>query len=171
MSNQMNDDDKLLLQKMIRENNTENNTNKIRELKHSSKIRKDISIIQNMKRKIRSKDFKKLDKECSSKCQFLFVNYPNIYNKMLKDEIDIKILYSFLDVLEKIENGEKDQHEASYEIGMLLKSIYVDKRLNSSGNVKTEKRTESKDNKSLKPKHKKMSYADFKKMQEENNTA
>ena len=35
--------------------------------------------------------------------------YPlsNIYNKLLKDEIQIKILYKFLDELERIEKGNK----------------------------------------------------------------
>ena len=40
-----------MLQKMIKENNTENNTEKIRTLKHSSKIRKDVSNIANIKRR------------------------------------------------------------------------------------------------------------------------
>jgi len=60
---------------------------------------------------------------------FLFKNYTIIYNKLLKNDLDIKILYQFLDVLESVENGENDQHEASYTIGMLLKKIYVDKKL------------------------------------------
>lgn len=41
----------------------------------------------------------------------------------------MNILYQFLDVLETVEEGEVDQHEASYTIGLLLKKIYVDKKL------------------------------------------
>jgi|TARA_B110000259_G_C13670886_1_gene264276 hypothetical protein len=62
------------------------------------------------------------------------MNYTLIYNKLLKNDLDIKILYKFLDVLETIENGTSDQHEASYEIGLLLKKIYVDKKLEDAPN-------------------------------------
>ena len=51
---------------------------------------------------------------------------------MIKNEINMKIMYRFLDVLSTIENGEKDQHEASYEIGMLLKQLYIDKKIDLS---------------------------------------
>ena len=77
-----------------------------------------------MKRKLKTKDFKTLDKEAIHKCSFLYSNYPNIYNKLLKDEIDIKTLYTFLDELAKIENGEQNQHEASYNIGLCL-NLYI----------------------------------------------
>ena len=63
---------------------------------------------------------------------FLFKNYTLIYNKLLKNDLDIKILYTFLDVLETIENGTRDQHEASYEIGLLLKKIYIDKKIDDT---------------------------------------
>ena len=147
-----------MLQKMIKENNTENNTEKIRTLKHSSKIRKDVSNIANIKRKNRNRDFKTLDRECQSKAGFLFRHYPIIYNKMIKNEINMKIMYRFLDVLSTIENGEKDQHEASYEIGMLLKQLYIDKKIDLS-------KEKTRQDKNIKPK--KLSYEEYKKMMAE----
>ena len=36
------------------------------------------------------------------------------------------ILNQFLDVLRKIEDGELDQHEGSFLVGTLLKTLYVD---------------------------------------------
>ena len=153
----MDDTQKELLNKMIKENNTEDNTSKIMNLKHSKLIRRDVSVIQNIKRKSRFKDFKTLDNEARSQnCGFLFQHYPNIYNKLLKNEIQIKVLYQFLDELEKIEKGKQNQHEASYKIGLLLKQIYIDKRID------TDKEEEDK-----KPTYKspvvKMSYEEFKK--------
>jgi hypothetical protein len=59
----------------------------------------------------------------------LFLNYTDIFNKIKKDEIDLQILFQFLDVLQKIENGLLDQHEGSFEIGTLLKKIYIDSAL------------------------------------------
>jgi hypothetical protein len=38
-------------------------------------------------------------------------------------------LYQFLNVLKDIEDGKKDQHEASFQIGTLLKEMYIDPRL------------------------------------------
>ena len=55
--------------------------------------------------------------------------YTDIYNKIRKDEIDVTILYKFLDVLKKIELGELDQHEAAFQVGTLLKKLYVDSAL------------------------------------------
>ncbi len=55
----------------------------------------------------------------------------------MKNEIQIKILYRFLDELESIEKGNQDQHEASYKIGMLLKEMYVDKRIDQEKEEKS----------------------------------
>ena len=146
-----------VLNRLIKENDVQDNTDKIKSLRHSPKIRNDVAVIQNVKRQLKTKDFAKLDKEAIHKCSFLYANYPNIYNKLLKDEIDIKVLYTFLDELAKIENGDQDQHEASYNIGMLLKSMYVDKKIGLD--------SKDKSNDSSKKKRKKtsnLSYAEYK---------
>ena len=87
----------------------------------------------------------------------LFIyEFSNIYNKLLKYQIDVNILNKFLDELESIENGKQNQHEASFRIGNLLKEMYIDTKLETpQENKDVEKET----------KHpKKLSYADFKKM-------
>ena len=144
------------LQEMIRENNTQDNTEYIKKMKHSKQIRKDVAFIQNLKRNNRNADFKTLDNEATHKCNFLFVNYPNIYNKLLKNQINIKILYSFLDELESIENGKQTQHEASYKIGMLLKQLYVDKTLSEPQETQQQPKKNT-----IKPR--KVSYEEYKK--------
>ena len=125
----MDDSQRMKLQEMIDVNHTLNHTEEIRSLKHSKLIRDDVVKIQNTKRKLKTTHFKTLDNELQKECFFLFKNYTSIYNKLLKNDLDIKILYKFLDVLETIENGTRDQHEASYEIGLLLKKIYIDKKI------------------------------------------
>lgn len=130
----MDDSQRIQLQEMIDANHTINHTEEIRSLKHSKLIRDDVIKIQHMKRKLKTTHFKTLDNELQAECFFLFKNYTLIYNKLLKNDLDIKILYKFLDVLETIENGTRDQHEASYEIGLLLKKIYVDKKLDTPEN-------------------------------------
>ena len=141
------------LDEMIQENNTIDTTKLIRERKHSVNIRKDLSKIENIKRRLKTKDFQKLDNEARYQCTFLYIHYPNIYNKMLKNEINLKVLYDFLDELEKIEKGKQNQHEASFKIGTLLKEIYIDKKLNLT-----------KENESIQKK--KITYEEFKRQQE-----
>ena len=67
-----------------------------------------------------------------NECNFLFTNYTDIYNRVKNDEIDISLLFTFLEILSKIENEELDQHEGSFFIGKLLKEIYVDSALRKS---------------------------------------
>tara|TARA_A100001015_G_scaffold148496_1_gene164709 strand:+ start:3200 stop:3676 length:477 start_codon:yes stop_codon:yes gene_type:complete len=156
----MNKEQEKVLKQMIKENNTEDHTSTIMELKHSALIRHDVSVIQNIKRKTHSKDFSILDKEARSQnCGFLFQHYPNIYNKLLKDEIQIKILYRFLDELESIEKGKQNQHEAAYKIGLLLKEIYIDKKIDT---IKEEPKEKPK------IKKKNITYEEFKKQQYNN---
>ena len=62
----------------------------------------------------------------------------DIYNKIRKDEIDLKILFQFLDVLGKIEAGQMDQHDGSFEVGTLLKKIYVDSALRKAEKLNAE---------------------------------
>ena len=72
----MNEEQQKQLDEMIRQNGTVDTTDAIREKMHSQKIRKDISIIQNIKRKMKTRDFSSLDKEASRSCTFLFTHYP-----------------------------------------------------------------------------------------------
>ena len=148
----MNDDQKETLSQMIKENDTQDNTEYIKHVKNSKEIRRCVAVIQNLKRNTNNK-FTELDKLAINECGFLFTHYPNIYNKLLKDEINIKILYSFLDELESIEEGKQNQHEASYKIGLLLKKMYVDKQIDLS-----------KEENGRNP-PKKISYAEYKKLQ------
>ena len=79
-----------------------------------------------------------LNLEAMNECNFLFTYYTDIYNKIRKDEIDLKILFQFLDVLQKIEDGKVDQHEGSFEVGLLLKKIYVDSALKKAERLNAE---------------------------------
>ncbi len=64
-----------------------------------------------------------------NECNFLFTYYTDIYNKVRKDEIDLGILNRFFDMLEQVENGSLNQHEASFQVGTILKELYVDSAL------------------------------------------
>jgi len=133
----MNDMQKLQLQNMIKANNIEDQTNLIRDLKHSQILRNDVNNMLIIKNKYKNngenlenaKVQEDIYAECAAECTFLFTYYTDIFNKIRKDEIDLSILYSFFDVLQKIEIGELDQHEGSFIVGNILKKMYVDSAL------------------------------------------
>lgn len=155
----MNDKQRLQLQNMIKANNVEDQTDFIRELKHSQIIRNDVNALIRIKAKFKG-DEGKIHEEGINECSFLFTYYTDIYNKVRKDEIDIGILNKFLDVLRRIEDGELDQHEGSFLVGSILKELYVDSALKKAEklNANDEIREEPK-----KP-EKNISYKQFKRM-------
>ena len=76
---------------------------------------------------------------CRSKCKFLYDNYTDIFNRVKKSEIDLNLLSKFLNILKQIEDGNLDQHEASYQVGSILKEIYVDSALQRDKNTEKKK--------------------------------
>ena len=126
----MNPNEVLKLNDMIKEGDCIDNTDTIRQLKHSSLITQNLNSLLRIKKKYKDEhiivDLKELDEECLKECRFLFDNYTSIYNKLLRDQIDLKVFYKFLYYLKQIEDGQLTFYQASYEIGTLLKSMYVD---------------------------------------------
>jgi len=125
----MDERQKLQLQEMIKANDTTDQTELIRELKHSSLLKDDVSKMMLNKGKYVTEGYDKTREVCMNECSFLFTYYTDIFNKVLKDEIDIGILGKFLDVLARIEEGELNQHEGSFLVGTLLKELYIDSAL------------------------------------------
>jgi hypothetical protein len=129
----MNSQEKLVLQEMIQANNIEDQTQSIRNLKHSFLIKTDvIKLLEIMKE---TTDSSEIHIEAMMECNFLFTYYTDIYNRIRKSEIDIELFYQFLNILSKIEDGELDQHEGSFEVGTILKKIYVDSALKRSEKI------------------------------------
>ena len=122
----MNPEQRIKLNELIRTNNSVDNTPLIRELKHSSKIWEDVKKIILLKK---DKEWKEIESQCRIEANFLYTNYTMIFNRLLRDGIDVSILYAFLGVLKEIEDGVLDQHEASFKIGTLLKQMYIDPKL------------------------------------------
>jgi hypothetical protein len=125
----MDEKSRLKLNEMIKENNVTDQTELIRELKHSSIIREETKRLLEILEENPNSTFTELRDISMMDCNFMFSYYTDIYNRLLKRELDISLLYKFLDILEKIENGECDQHEASFKVGSILKEIYVDSAL------------------------------------------
>lgn len=126
---------RLLLNKLVSQYESEDTTEKIRELKHSKRIYDDVCTIQKLKRdysRLRETNKDQFVTMMKNRAPFLYENYSNIFHRLKKDQVNIQILFMFLKTLEAIENGEVDQNEASVQIGQLLKEMYVDKVIDTS---------------------------------------
>ncbi len=147
---------------MIDANNVQDCTNEIREKKHSKLIRDDVARLVGLKKKysrLAQSNPNQFDTMCVSQCSFLFNHYMDIFNKVKKDEMKLQILQELLDVLQKIEEGRLDQHAGAFEVGKLLKTMYIDSALLKA--ERTDKKTGEK-KVVKKPKEKKISWAEYK---------
>ena len=136
--------EKIDLKRLLSTNECDDNTEYIRKFKHSSQIKKDIDTFMKLKEHFchhlphylstYEKDELKFTQDSflsrvTNECSFLNTVYPDIFMKMIKDELDITLFQRLLDILKKIEDSEADQHEASVMVGRILKEIYVDSAL------------------------------------------
>jgi cell division protein YceG involved in septum cleavage len=168
----MDDEQRIHLQKLIDANGTEDHTEVIRRVKHSSQIYLDVTTMIKLKHdygRLAKSNPKQFDAICVSRCAFLFKFYTDLFNRLKTGEIDLKLLFRMIQILRDIEDGKLDQHEGSFEVGKILKSIYVDSALKRSENLdaeqaKKEKRATSSTKLKTRPAipEKKLSWSDFK---------
>jgi hypothetical protein len=158
----MNQEERLHLKRLIDQSECEDNTENIRKIKHSSKIRDDITAIQKLK--IEKRELRKSNPDefldlCRNTASFLFTNYMDIFTKVCKDELNMHIMWNLLECLQQIEEGKLDQHEGSYAFGKLLKELYVDSAVRRGQNLDKEHIVEPTQYVEPKP----ISWSDFKK--------
>jgi hypothetical protein len=129
----MNNTERIQLQKMISANNVSDCTADIREKKHSGKIYADVTRLLELKTKyektIGESNPNKFDDMCVAQCSFLFNTYTDIFNKVKKNEMNLNILLKLIEVLKNIEDGNIDQHTGAFEVGKILKAMYIDSAL------------------------------------------
>ncbi len=128
----MNDDERVKLDQMLKENDVKNMTGTIRELKHSSKILEDVKAMLELKKKygrLSKSNPKQFESMVIKRCNFLFTKYTNIFNRLYKDQLNLEILMKLINVLKNIEDGDVDQHEGSVVVGKILKEMYIDSAL------------------------------------------
>jgi len=152
----MDSQDRLNLKKLISEYKPEETTSKIRTLKHSSKIKEDVERYLRLKSKYARLPRQTQEQMYRNQCSFLYNNYTNIFNKLIKEQLDLSILYRLLMVLKAIEDGKYDQHEGSVKVGEILKQLYIDSAL-KGGN-----QNEKKEKRERKRKGKNISWAEYK---------
>ena len=77
------DETRLKFNELLKESDASDNTEKIRKLKHSSKIKEQVSIMLDIKKKYARLDKKTVDTMIDTKCNWLFTNYFNLFNNIL----------------------------------------------------------------------------------------
>jgi hypothetical protein len=116
--------ERLDLKKLIRESDAQDNTEYIRKVKHSMKIRDDVIVLDKLLKKGVTDE-----ERLKEAAPFLNENYTDIFKKMIKGEIDLEIMGRLLLILKLIEDERVDQHEGSVMVGKILKELYVDSAL------------------------------------------
>ena len=143
-------DERLSLKKLVDQSDCDDNTEQIRKLKHSNLIANDINIFNKLKEEkkgIKETQPKEFEELCKIECIFLYNHYTDIFNKLIKDEIDLNILTNLLVILKMIEENKVDQHEGSVLVGKILKELYIDSALKRCDNLDKEHETEKEEKK------------------------
>ena len=125
-------DEKLNLQKMVTEMGSEDNTEHIRKVKHSIVLRDEIRKLDTFKKgntELQIREPEQYIEQCKGVTPFLHNNYTDIFNRIVKDELDLELMTKLLIVLKLIEDGKVDQNEGSVMVGKVLKELYVDSAL------------------------------------------
>jgi hypothetical protein len=135
-------EESLNLKKLLQNNSDAvDNTDYIRRVKHSEKIRDDIRSLDRLKKnesKLYLENRDQFKEKAQTVANFLFVNYTDIFNKVVADELDLAIMSRLLAVIKMIEDKKVDQHEGSVLVGKILKELYVDSALKRCDNLDKE---------------------------------
>ena len=159
----MNDNERIQLDKMIKESGAKDFTKEIRKKKHSQYIKRDVNVLLKIMKdnpELKINNPTEFENKLIENCQFLFNYYTDIFNRLRKEELDIDILWQLVDVLEKIEKEEYDQHVGSVEVGKILKKIYIDSALRKANKLNKD----HEDDNTVFKEPKNITWAEFKKM-------
>ena len=159
-------EESLNLKRLLRDSDAQDNTEYIRRVKHSEKIRDDIRTLDRLKNtemQLYTDDREKFLEIARTKCHFLFSNYTDIFNKVISDELDLAIMSKLLAVLKMIEDKKVDQHEGSVLVGKILKELYVDSAIKRCNNLdKQAEASGQQEDKEKAPEAKPISWSEWK---------
>lgn len=135
----MNQQERLNLKKMLAQSNEYvDHTEDIRRVKHSGLLLNSLRDIEKLKRV--NRDLMKESPEefrtmCETAAPLMYSLYTDLFNKLVKDELNLVILVKLIRILEMIENEQIDQNEGSVMVGKILKDLYVDSAVRSADNL------------------------------------
>ena len=124
----MDNNERQILEKMVKESDFVDNTHIIRNMKNSDLIKNDVNKLLKLKQKYGSvSDLDIYKKMAQVECLFLYKNYKPIFEKLIDNKLELSVMLLLIKTLKRIEDGELDQNEGSVEVGKILKQIYIDK--------------------------------------------
>ena len=126
----MNAEERLNLKKMLAQNTDYvDHTEDIRRLKHSGLLLDGMRDIEKLKRanvELRQNSPDEFFEMCKLAAPLMYNLYTDLFNKLVKDELNLVIMIKLIRILELIEQGQVDQNEGSVMVGKILKDLYVD---------------------------------------------
>ena len=126
----MNAEERLNLKKMLAQNTDYvDHTEDIRRLKHSGLLLDGMRDIEKLKRanvELRQNSPDEFFEMCKVAALLMYNLYTDLFNKLVKDELNLVIMIKLIRILELIEQGQVDQNEGSVMVGKILKDLYVD---------------------------------------------
>jgi hypothetical protein len=126
----MNAEERLNLKNMLAQNKDYvDHTEDIRRLKHSGLLLDGMRDIEKLKRanvEIRQNNPDEFMEMCKHAAPLMYNLYTDLFNKLVKDELNLVIMVRLIRILELIEQGQVDQNEGSVMVGKILKELYVD---------------------------------------------
>jgi hypothetical protein len=126
----MNPEERLNLKKMLAQNTDYvDHTEDIRRVKHSGLLLDSMRDIEKLKRAnqdLREKDPDSFIELCKTTAPLMYNLYTDLFNKLVKDELNLVIMIRLIRILEMIEHAQIDQNEGSVMVGKILKELYVD---------------------------------------------
>ena len=138
--------EKLDLKRLVQHHDDyQDNTEGIRRLKHSDLIQAEILKMEALKKEhkdLRENQYSLFEEKCRELCSFLYTAYTDIFNRLIKDELDLDLMIQAISTLKKIENGEIDQQEGSVLMGKLLHKVFVESALKRGEALEEEHKTE-----------------------------
>jgi len=147
-------EESLNLKRLLKNSDAQDNTDYIRRVKHSEKIRDDVRKLDRLKKResvLLLDNREKFIELAKEEAAFLFSNYTDIFNKVITNELDLAIMSRLLTVLKMIEDNTVDQHEGSVLVGKILKELYVDSALKRCENLDAANDTPAEVKKEVKP--------------------
>jgi len=165
MSGSLTTEESLNLKRLIsKADDYQDNTEYIRRVKHSEKLRDDIrrlDVFMKNNKNLKKKQPDRYLTRAMNEAAFLFTNYTDIFNKVLAEELNFTIMSRLLLVLKLIEDEKVDQNEGSVMVGKVLKELYIDSAVKRGEHLDAEHGTTEKKVVSADPKT--ISFAEWKK--------
>lgn len=160
---------RLNLSELVKNSNAIDQTDLIRNLKHSEILLNEsnqmLIVLEKYARPFTQKDLENARMECALVSNWLFTYYTDIFNRILKGELDMTMFHKFIGILQQIEEGELDQYNASIQVGTILKEIYIDSAMKKADKLdQSQTQSESSESNELKKEkeQKKMTWKEYK---------